>query len=444
MPKLNLNYFLLIILTILLGCNAQKDDGWKELFPNDSLQGWQSNQKKFNWSLKNGVLHSTGKPIGILYSTKKYKNFEIKFDWKHHKYAGNSGLFIWIKKIQKRLAHGTEIQVLDPGYETYYAKAYKKRAKNERKWFTGHGDVFPVGTKMTPFLPKPPGAKQRSRSFPTQNRTKTHGQWNHYHIKAINGVVRLSVNGKEVSGGYNISPSFGAMAFESEGSPVSFKNIMIKQLPDDAIDGGLLQKIDTEKAQKKFLEQNPNAIALIEIKNGKADFSEWKNLTKKPRIIKQEYIKVPKHTPKTKRVFSDFKLFTVFKLDHKANSGIFIRFADKGSFMCEVQMLDNTNKVYRKLDPRQYHGSVYGVVPAKTGYQASVGQWNYQEIIVKAHRIKVILNGHTIIDTDVSKAKPPFYKNHKHLGLLNLKGRIGLGGHAEGVYYRSMYVVPIK
>ena len=229
---------------------------WKPLFPKDDFKGWKSNQQwkkdyqfSKNWSLDNGQLNCTGQPIGLLYSEKSYKNFELKFEWKHHKNAGNSGLFVWIKKVGGVLAEGIEVQVLDPGYEAYYKKVHTDagypRWKGEKKWFTGHGDVFPVGAvKMTPFLPSAPEPRERFRSFPIENRTKPHGEWNHYHIKAVNGVIRLSVNGKEVSGGYDISPSYGPLAFESEGSSVSFRNIMIKELPDNAEDNGSLQKSD--------------------------------------------------------------------------------------------------------------------------------------------------------------------------------------------------------
>lgn len=228
---------------------------WKPLFAGDSLEGWKSNQhwrgEKYdfnrNWKMKDAHLICDGSPTGLLISDKRYKNFELKFDWKHEKAAGNSGLFIWLKKAGKGLGTGVEVQILDPHYEKFYADKKKQRWKGEQKWFTGHGDVFPVGgdIQMTPFPPSAPEPRERFRSFPTENRTKPHGEWNHYHITAIGGVIRLSVNGKEVSGGYNCNPAQGPLAFESEGSPIQFTNIMIKELTDDAKDpGGLLKQSD--------------------------------------------------------------------------------------------------------------------------------------------------------------------------------------------------------
>ena len=121
--------------------------------------------------------------------------------------------------------HGIEVQVLDLGY----AEKYKKRYNKPADWFTSHGDVFPTGpAKMKPFPPVAPNGK---RSFPSKNLTKGINQWNHYYIRAINGEVRLWVNGEEVSGGTNCEPAQGYLCLESEGAPVEFKNIKLRILP---------------------------------------------------------------------------------------------------------------------------------------------------------------------------------------------------------------------
>ena len=98
---------------------------------------------------------------------------------------------------------GIEVQVLDLGY----AELYEKRHKKPSDWFTSHGDVFPTqNAKMKPFPPVAPNGK---RSFPSKNTTKGINQWNHYYIRAINGEVRLWVNGVEVSGGTDCQPAIG-------------------------------------------------------------------------------------------------------------------------------------------------------------------------------------------------------------------------------------------
>jgi len=118
-----------------------------------------------------------------------------------------------------------EVQVLDHGYTEQYEKQSKKKAD----WFTTNGDVFPTGsTSMKPFAPVSPDGR---RSFPSKNLSKGVGEWNHYYVRCINGEIRLWVNGEEVSGGNGCEPRAGYLCTESEGSPVEFKHIRIRELP---------------------------------------------------------------------------------------------------------------------------------------------------------------------------------------------------------------------
>jgi hypothetical protein len=120
---------------------------------------------------------------------------------------------------------GIEVQILDHGYTEQYEKSTGKKAD----WFTTNGDVFAVGSsKLKPFPPLSPNG---SRSFPRKKLSKGVGEWNHYYVRCINGEVRLWVNGEEVSGGSHADPSEGYLCLESEGSPVEFKNLRIRELP---------------------------------------------------------------------------------------------------------------------------------------------------------------------------------------------------------------------
>jgi hypothetical protein len=185
------------------------------------------------WSWTNGIIKSTGKPVGVIRTKKLVTNFELVVQWRHLSSGGNSGVFVWatpesIKELEQgkgRLPTGIEVQVLDHGYTEQYEKDSKKKAD----WFTTNGDVFPTGTtKMTPF---PPVSPDGSRSFPTKKLSKGVGEWNHYYVRAINGEVRLWVNGEEVSGGTNIKPAAGYLCLESEGAPVEFKQVRLRELP---------------------------------------------------------------------------------------------------------------------------------------------------------------------------------------------------------------------
>ncbi len=183
------------------------------------------------WSEAEGMIQCTGKPVGVIRSKEQVKNFELVVEWRHNRSAGNSGVFVWVPPASLEglkpgaLPHGIEVQVLDLGY----AEQYEKNSGKKADWFTSHGDVFPVGSsKMKPFPPTSPNGQ---RSFPSKNLTKGTGEWNHYYIRAINGEVRLWVNGEEVSGGTGCDPAEGYLCLESEGSPIDFRGLKIRELP---------------------------------------------------------------------------------------------------------------------------------------------------------------------------------------------------------------------
>jgi len=201
--------------------------GWRELGESDFAR---VNCDPDTWSFKEGIIHCTGRPVGVMRTSKEYGNFELVVQWKHLKPAGNSGVFVWVPPSSleglkpNALPKGIEVQVLDHGYTEQYEKSSGKKAD----WFTTNGDVFPVGVKLKPF---PPLSPDGSRSFPRKNLSKGVGEWNHYYIRAINGEVRLWVNGQEVSGGSDADPKTGYLCLESEGSPIEFKELRIRELP---------------------------------------------------------------------------------------------------------------------------------------------------------------------------------------------------------------------
>lgn len=202
--------------------------GWRDLTGEDFAQG-NVDPETFKW--KGNGFDCTGIPVGVTRSKKPYTNFELVARWRHLKDAGNSGIFLWgveesINALKRnQLPQGIEVQVLDTGYTAKYEKQTGKKAD----WFTTHGDVFPTkASKMTPF---PPVSPDGSRSFPRKQLSKPTGEWNHYYIRAINGEVRLWVNGEEVSGGKDCNPATGLLCFESEGSPTEFRDLRIRELP---------------------------------------------------------------------------------------------------------------------------------------------------------------------------------------------------------------------
>jgi len=216
--------------------------GWRALTMADFID---VNGDADTWSEKDGVLRCTGKPLGGMRTKTSLRNFELVVEWRHATHGGNSGIFLWCPESAfTDLPKGTlprdgiEVQVLDLGYEENWKKGNNARSD----WFTSHGDVFPVGrATMQAFTPEISyeeggetfrvGSKTSSRSFPTKRNTKPHGECNHYYVRAVNAEVRLWVNGEEINGGRQCSPSEGYLALESEGALVEYRNLRIRELP---------------------------------------------------------------------------------------------------------------------------------------------------------------------------------------------------------------------
>jgi hypothetical protein len=216
--------------TLPKACIDGTGTGWRAL---DAQDFTNVNCAAGTWSWTNGVIFCTGQPVGVTRSTKIYTNFELVVEWNHLTSGGNSGVFVWASaealeglKPGQLPPGGIEVQVLDHGYAEQWQRDHDGKKPD---WFTTHGDVFPVGKSlMKPFPPMAPGGQ---RSFPSKNLSKGKGEWNHYYVRCINGEVRLWVNGEEVSGGTACVPNSGFLCLESEGAPVLFKNLRIRELP---------------------------------------------------------------------------------------------------------------------------------------------------------------------------------------------------------------------
>jgi hypothetical protein len=204
-----------LVLSIL---PASAEEGFVPMFNGRDLSGWINvNCAPETWAMKDGIITCTGVPTGALRTEKQYENFIMEVEWRHMKSGGNAGIFIWSSPIAAPgvpFLRAIEVQVLDHGY-------------GNTKNYTTHGDVFPIhGATMKPF-----GEHSGMRSFPSERRSKPSPEWNHYRIECKEGVLRLSVNGKEVSGGEECNWRKGYIGLESEGAPTEWRNIRIKELP---------------------------------------------------------------------------------------------------------------------------------------------------------------------------------------------------------------------
>ena len=145
----------------------------------------------------------------------------------------------------------------------------------------------------------------------------------------------------------------------------------------------------------------------------------------------------------TEREYANFILRFEFLLTEGANNGIGIRAPYEGDAAykgMEIQILDHDAPVYKgKLRPAQFHGSIYDVVPAKTGFLKPTGQWNQEEIRAEGRQIVVTLNGHQLLNANLDDVKDPAVLA-KHPGLARTTGHIGFLGHGTRVEFRNLRI----
>lgn len=208
-----------------------EDHGFVPMFNGRDLAGWvPCNIAPESFSVRDdGLIMTTGQPIGTIRTERMYENFVIDFEWRHLTSGGNSGLFVWADGLPvagSAFSRGIEVQILDSGYD----------AKGRNEWFTTHGDLFPVnGAELT--LAGRVSSNKR-RSFPMEERTRPSPEWNHYRVVGINGSLSLSVNGKEVTIARDASPRKGYLMLESEGGECHFRNVRIRELPGGKLEPG--------------------------------------------------------------------------------------------------------------------------------------------------------------------------------------------------------------
>jgi len=185
----------------------------------------------------------------------------------------------------------------------------------------------------------------------------------------------------------------------------------------------------------------------VSIFNGK-DFTGWAGPVENYEVKDGAIVCKPHKggTIYTTEEYGDFVVRLEFKIPPGGNNGLAIRYPGTGDTayvgMCELQVLDdNYEKVKGKIDARQVHGSAYGMVAAKRGFQKPIGEWNSQEVTVKGSTIKVVLNGEVILDTDLSKVDMENVMAKKqHPGVTRTSGHFGFAGHSDPVEFRNIFI----
>jgi hypothetical protein len=263
------------------------------------------------------------------------------------------------------------------------------------------------------------------------------GEWNSLRIRMVGEYVTVHLNDKLVVDHARMEnfwdrkkplPKTGPIQLQTHGGEIRWRNVFIREIPA-AEANELLRKHGT---------------GFTDVFNGK-DFTGWAGATTEYDILDGAIVNKPGKGGNlfTKDEYGDFTARLEYKMPAGGNNGLAIRYPGKGqpstAAMCEIQILDNNAEKHAKIDPRQANGSVYGMIPAHRGYERPIGEWNLMEVTVKGPTIRVELNGHRIVDGDVSKVKE-FMGNHEHPGKDRTTGHFGFAGHGDPVAFRSIQI----
>ncbi len=394
--------------------NGKDLTGWKGLVGNpvvrakmspDTLQMAQmdANDKMYQgWTVKDGLLVFTGHGDNLC-TVKKYGDFEMYVDWKITE-KGDAGIY---------LRGSPQVQIWDTSRREVGAQV-------------GSGGLY---------------NNQKNMSKPLVVADNKIGQWNTFHITMQGEKVTVYLNGQLVVDNVTLENYWDRnqsifpleqLELQAHGTYVAYRNIYVREIKNDFI-------IPLNEEEKK-----QGFVSLFDGSN----LDNWVGNKEGYHIEDGAIVVDPSHggggNLYTKDEYADFSYKFEFQLTPGANNGIGIRApltGDAAYVGMEIQVLDSEHEMYKNLQIYQYHGSVYGVIPARRGFLKPTGEWNQEEIIAKGNSIKVILNGQVIVDGDIKKASENGTLDHKeHPGLKNTTGHIGFLGHGDVVRFRNIRI----
>jgi hypothetical protein len=359
---------------------------------------------KEDWVVQDGLLNYTGNLRGEnLATVKEYGDIEMYIDWKIQE-KGDAGIYL----------RGTpQVQIWDTSRREVGAQV-------------GSGGLY---------------NNQKNVSKPLVVADNKIGEWNTFHIIMKADKVTVYLNGILVTDNIALEnywnrtlPLFvkEQIELQAHGTFVSYRNIYLRELPSSAP-----ISLNAQEAKEGF-----------SLLFDGTHINEWTGNTV-GYVIKEGALVVNPENGSggdlfTKNEYGDFIYRFDFQLTPGANNGIGIHAplqGDAAYLGMEVQVLDSEDPQYANLQPYQYHGSVYGVMPAKRGFLRPIGEWNNEEIMVKGTKIKVTLNGTVILEGDyMAASKNGTIDHNQHPGLLNKTGHIGFLGHGDILRFKNMRI----
>ncbi|MDO5570501.1 MAG: DUF1080 domain-containing protein [Bacteroidales bacterium] len=406
-----------------------KEDGFISIFNGKDLTGWKGlvgnpvSRAKMTkvqlskaqatadevaaktWTVENGLLIFNGKGDNLC-TTKQYGDFEMYVDWLLYPEGPEADAGIYLR--------GTpQVQIWDTARVNVGAQV-------------GSGGLY---------------NNQKHLSKPLSVADNKLGEWNSFYIKMVGERVTVILNGVKVVDNVIMEnywdrnqpiPMLDQIELQAHGSKVAYRDIYVREIP--RVEPFTLSK-EEQKEGFKVLFDGTSMI-------------NWTGNTKDYVVEDGCIVLYPQNggggNLYTVNEYSDFNYRFEFMLTPGANNGLGIRTPLEGDAAyvgMELQILDNEDPIYATLQKYQYHGSVYGVIPAKRGFLKPTGEWNTEEVIAKGNKIKVILNGTVILDGDIKEAGGNGTMDHRdHPGLFNKKGHIGFLGHGSHVKFRNIRV----
>jgi putative membrane-bound dehydrogenase-like protein len=395
--------------------NGKDLAGWKGLVGNPQSRAAMSAEElaaaqatadasmREHWSVVDGVLRFDGKGQSLC-TAKDYGDFELYVDWKIRA-AGDSGIY---------LRGSPQVQIWDTTHRDYF----KHGAEHGSGGFWNNRD---------------------NPRFPTSKADRPVGEWNSFFIRMVGERATVVLNGRTVVDDVvmenawdrtlPISPR-GQIELQNHGNELFFRNISIREIP-------------AAEANAILAARGERDAGFEPVFNGR-DLAGWTGAVDAYEVADGAIVCKAggRGTLFTEKEYGDFVARLEFRLPPGGNNGLAIRYDGQGQPHVdgvELQVLDSEHEKHAALDPRQHHGSLYGLVPAARGYLRPAGEWNFQEVTVRGDRYRVELNGFTILDTNLDTATaskdgplPP--------GVKRRRGHFGFIGHDDPVAFRNVMI----
>ncbi len=274
------------------------------------------------------------------------------------------------------------------------------------------------------------------------------GEWNRMRILMVGSRVSVWLNGQPVVEHALLEnhfdrnrteaprrpvPAIGPIQLQAHSGEIRWRNLAVREIGDEEA-CRILAEVGRERFTPIFNGRDftgwSGALEAATVRDGVLSWGKGKGGV----LYWDEWL-------------ADFKVRLMFRLESASNNGLVIRYPGTGrsayAGMCELQILaEDFDWVKKEIDPRQAHGSVYGMVAAARGYQRPLGEWNFQEVTVQGSRITVELNGTCILDADVDEVDfSTVMGKTPHTGAKRRDGYFGFAGHRDVAEFKDVLLL---